>query len=512
MIEKKFTARSVDILLIIEGTYPFFRGGVSSWAHQLISNMPEFNFGIIFLGAYVGLYQEYEYLLPNNLIHLEVIYLFEEPLAIQPKRRYFRAKPHLNDIDRLHEVYKGSQGCPHALSAAIPDIGKMLDDKTGMSYFDFLHSEESWDYINEQYLAHSTDSSFVNYFWNIRNMHTPLWILNEALNDIPTAKIVHPVATGYSGLLASMIHQRYEMPVVLTEHGLYTREREVELLRTSMFAKVDKFTSHSAITTYQHQLWLQFFESLARTAYYYAFRVTSLFQQARAHQLANGASISKLSIIPNGVDIEKFAPLRRTPDSLIPKVVCFVGRFVRIKDIKTYIRSVAIMLNRDSSIVAWIKAVGESDTAYLQECIEYIELLGLANRIHFIEEGGMVDILANTGVIILSSISEGMPLVMLEAMAAGIPVVATDVGACRELIEGRDEEDRKLGSCGVVVSIGNAAMLADAVVTLLTDLKRWFAAQEIAIKRVEKYYSQSDMIASYKHIYEEAMIHGRNRY
>ena len=56
----------------------------------------------------------------------------------------------------------------------------------------------------------------------------------------------------------------------------------------------------------------------------------------------------------------------------------------------------------------------------------------------------------------LTSISEAQPLVLLEAMAAGVPVLATDVGSCREIIEGATDEDKALGKAGEVVSIASS--------------------------------------------------------
>ncbi|MBX9703514.1 MAG: GT4 family glycosyltransferase PelF, partial [Silvanigrellaceae bacterium] len=202
---------------------------------------------------------------------------------------------------------------------------------------------------------------------------------------------------------------------------------------------------------------------------------------------------------------------RRPPEAPIPKIVCFIGRFVRIKDIKTFIRAVSIMVSHDHNIKAWIRMVGEGDKEYMEECLDYIKLLDLSEKIIFVTQGDMIEILNRIGLLIVSSISEGMPLVLLESLAAGIPAIATDVGACREIIEGADEEDKALGTCGKIVSIADAPMLAEAAVTLLNDAALWKQAQKTGIERVEKYYNQDMMIESYKEIYQKAILHGRDR-
>ena len=110
----------------------------------------------------------------------------------------------------------------------------------------------------------------------------------------------------------------------------------------------------------------------------------------------------------------------------------------------------------------------------------------------------------------LSSISEGQPLVILEGYAAGVPVLSTDVGSCRELTEGRTEEDKALGSAGSIVPIANPRALADAAASLLQDEKRWYAAQNTAIARVEKYYGEQTFLENYQQLYKKVLAHGRN--
>lgn len=514
MIETRFSSQEVDILLFAEGTYPFVRGGVSSWIFDMIEHLPDYNFGIIFLGASSGLYDEYLYPLPENIVHMQILYLFENKNKDDLSYNdfdYKKAKTNpktFAEIKKAHEIFKQSHGCPKGLTESISDIDKMLED---FSYLQFLRSEEAWDYINEQYSNFSTDPSFIDYFWNIRNMHDPLWRMEELIKQIPKAKILHTISTGYAGMLAAMAHQCYGYPLILSEHGLYSKERSIELLQTSMFAKVDRLLANTKTFNYQHRLWLNFYDSLARICYHYANSIVSLYEAAQNQQQFAGADPAKTLVIPNGVDINKFASIRRPPEAHIPKIVCFVGRIVRIKDIKTFIRSVAIMTSQDEHIQVWIKTIGNDDPEYMQECLDYINLLGLDDKIQFIIEGDMLETLAKIGILVLSSISEGMPLVLLESMAAGIPVIATSVGACREIIEGRDEEDRLLGKCGAVVSIVNASMIANEVVKLLNNSQLWLQAREVCIKRVEKYYNQTTMLDAYRKIYNKAIADGRDR-
>jgi glycosyltransferase involved in cell wall biosynthesis len=94
---------------------------------------------------------------------------------------------------------------------------------------------------------------------------------------------------------------------------------------------------------------------------------------------------------------------------------------------------------------------------------------------------------------------------MLEAYASGVPVVTTDVGGCRELIEGNTEEDRALGSAGCVVPMADPEATASACIELLADESRWYAAQRTGINRVERYYTEELLLSSYANIYTEAL-------
>ena len=101
---------------------------------------------------------------------------------------------------------------------------------------------------------------------------------------------------------------------------------------------------------------------------------------------------------------------------------------------------------------------------------------------------------------------------ILEGFAAGVPCVATDVGSCRNLIEGAlDEEDIKLGHAGAITAIANPSALAKEYLTLLNDETQWLKAQRAGLKRVDKYYRQEMFLQRYQTYYEEALRDGRHR-
>jgi polysaccharide biosynthesis protein PelF len=86
-----------------------------------------------------------------------------------------------------------------------------------------------------------------------------------------------------------------------------------------------------------------------------------------------------------------------------------------------------------------------------------------------------------------------------------VPVIATDVGACRELIEGSATNGREFGHAGRIVPIADPDAIAAAALELLSDPQQWHAAQQAGIQRVERYYRQEQVIAEYRGLYREAM-------
>src|SRR5262245_15546030 len=75
-----------QICLLPEGTYPFVRGGVSAWLHQLIEGLPELRFSLVFIGGRRADYGKAHYRLPDNVVHLEAHYLEDSLRGVSGQR------------------------------------------------------------------------------------------------------------------------------------------------------------------------------------------------------------------------------------------------------------------------------------------------------------------------------------------------------------------------------------------------------------------------------------------
>jgi glycosyltransferase involved in cell wall biosynthesis len=178
---------------------------------------------------------------------------------------------------------------------------------------------------------------------------------------------------------------------------------------------------------------------------------------------------------------------------------------VPIKDVKTFIRAMRRVANQMPAAEGWIAGPEDEDPAYAEECRHLVASLGLADKVKFLGFQKVEELLPKIGLTILSSISEALPLVILEGYAAGVPTVSTDVGSCRQLIEGLDGDDRRLGVSGAVVNIAEPQALADAALELLGDPAAWAAASRAGIARVERYYTDDLMFGAYRRIYQRAL-------
>lgn len=489
----------VDIMLLLEGTFPYVSGGVSSWVNQIIRGFPEYRFGAIFLGSHRDDYSEMKYELPANLVHLETAFLHdphEKPVieALSGNSTAFEV------IGRLHEWFRKPD--PDHLENVFKNLNFYLDPTSGVDYRQFLHSKRSWEHITKMYQERCSDPSFVDYFWTTRNMHAPIWILAGIASRLIPARIYHTVSTGYAGFLGALLHYHTGRPLILSEHGIYTKERRIDIFNSDWIQdNRNALQKDPTEISYFRDLWIRFFETLGRFCYGSSDTIVSLFEGARLRQIADGAAPEHACVIPNGINVERFAPLRQKRPDATPPVLTLLGRVVPIKDIKTFIRAIRIIANRLPDIEGWIIGPEDEDPKYAAECRALAESLAINDKIRFMGFRNPVEIFPQTGLLVLSSISEGLPLVLLEAFAAGIPAVVTDVGACRQLIMGHGGEDEALGAAGGVVGINNPQALSEEALRLLTNPALWRQAQQAAVSRVERFYTQQRMFDSYSDLY-----------
>jgi polysaccharide biosynthesis protein PelF len=488
---------SADVALLLEGTYPYVAGGVSSWVDQVLAAHAERRFALLHIGPYPGAYRAPVYTLPKNVVGMVEIYCRGGETDVPRRRRTSpppkKGAPKIRVIEALRRLH---------LDDKVDD--ELLSDLSAgdLQLADLLHGSAAFELCRELYAALGAGTPFMDFFWHFRAMHVPLLRILAA--SCPRAGLLHAVSTGYAGLVGSMNSVRHGIPLVLTEHGLYARERELELARASWIQD-----HHGAMGARRasplRRFWSHYFRMLSRIAYRCASRIVTLSEDNRTKQLMDGADPHKCAIVPNGV-ARNLVPARPT-ELTVPRSrmrVGFVGRVVPIKDVLTLIRAIGLA-RRQVDLECWVVGPDNEDPNYAARCRSMVQALGLDGHIKFLGAQQVAEIYPQLDVLVLTSFSEGQPLVILEAFAHGLPVVATDVGACRELIEGGDA-DRRLGRAGFVTRVATPADTAAALVDLARRPAMRQAMGAVGAARVATRYQLEQVVAIYDSLYDTCMV------
>jgi glycosyltransferase involved in cell wall biosynthesis len=485
-------SKPADVCLILEGTYPYVKGGVSAWTHELIRMHDHLTFSLITLVS-IDSPAKLVYELPPNVVNVQTLRLQCLPegkkLAQSEEKILFtKLEASLRKLQSRADL-KDLAGVIEALAPWRARLGGRQ----------LLDSPAAWDLMLHIYQTTMPKTSFLDYFWSWRGLFGGLFSI--LLAELPDAKVYHALCTGYAGLLLARAHLETGRPCLVTEHGIYTNERRIEIASADWINDPHDF--NLAVASHDHErdlkdLWIDTFGNYSRFCYEAASDIVTLYEGNQEFQRMDGAHPKKLRVIPNGIDFELYDNIERKPH---PPTVALIGRVVPIKDIKTYIKAVQILKQSIPDLRAYMMGPTDEDPAYANECRALVEHLQLEDTFVFTGTVNIKDYFGIVDALALTSISEAQPLVILEAGAAGIPTVATDVGACREMIMGSRSEKPALGAGGAVVALGSPLAVANALLRLLTEPTHRERCCEAIRKRVHRYYSKADQRKAYADLY-----------
>lgn len=221
-----------------------------------------------------------------------------------------------------------------------------------------------------------------------------------------------------------------------------------------------------------------------------------------AHQMSRDLCVrlSRIATIPNGVRYVRAerttvrGELRLGPDD---RLLASVGNLYPVKGHHHLIEAVALLVRRHPTLHLAITGRGEMAEALSARARDR----GIADRVHLLGlRSDIAAILAATDIFVLPSLSEGLPLALLEAMFASCPIVASEVGEVGVALAH--------GQAGVLVEPGNPAALAAALDRLLRDPNRARELGERAAHRAAAEYDVSQMVRQYVVAYEELLRRG----
>lgn len=480
--------RIADVCLIAEGCYPYVSGGVSTWIDWLIRSHPELTFTV--LAILPGKPENAaRYAAPANLLAIDHLLLDDMNMGKSHK---------WPDVTPTHMAELVGQLLNEGSASELKELMTLLGRPGHKVSLDtLLNSPEAWQTMCHHY-ASMPHAAFLGYFWAWRTLVGGLFRVLSA--PLPQARIYHAVSTGYAGLVGARAALETGRASLITEHGIYSNERRIEILMADWIANsVDNGLDLSDDRKDIRELWARGFESFAHIAYTVATEIVALYEANQSFQYALGADPEKLSVIPNGVDVEKFGQVVRVPHDR--PTIAFIGRVTPIKDVQTFIDVAERLRVQFPDLEALIIGPMDEDPEYAQGCVDEVRRRGLSGTVSFTGPVKVLDYLGRIDVLVLTSISEALPLVILEAGAAGVPCVATDVGACREILEGRLNEAEKFGPGGMVAPVGANEDIADAIGSLLENPMRLRSYGEQLQRRVQGLYRAETVADAYRAFY-----------
>ncbi|MCM1065474.1 MAG: GT4 family glycosyltransferase PelF [Eubacterium sp.] len=468
----------MKICIVAEGCYPYVVGGVSSWVHSMIKSFPDQDFILLTIVANRSYRGKFVYELPENLLEVHEVYLEDsdwkkEGTADRHKRlekqEYEALKSLLlNQNVKWRELFKFFASKKFSLNELL--MGP-----------DFLRA------VKECYQIRYPEVVFSDFLWTMRSIYLPLFLVMET--DVPKAHLYHCVATGYAGILGCMARYKHRSRLIISEHGIYTREREEELIRAKWVEGIYK------------NIWIEQFKKMSRLAYSEAELVTSLYEHARELQVELGCPKEITMVTPNGIDASRFVvteDMQRTLDEGMIHVGA-VLRVTPIKDVKTLIRAFSFAKEKVSALKLWIMGPTDEDPKYAQECVDLVQALEVKDIV-FTGRINVTEYLWQMDMTILTSISEGQPLTILEGYAAHKPAIATDVGNCRGLIYG---EGDSFGAAGILTHVMNVEEITAAILELAYSKEKRVEMGENGYKRLMAKYKIEDMRKTYQKIYRD---------
>lgn len=475
----------MKICIIAEGCYPYVTGGVSGWVHNLINLFPNIEFNLMAVLANRSFRGKFTYKLPDNLTKVYEVYLQDVEWAGSTKAKNHRINLSKRETEALRSLITGE-------NVDWVTVFRMFN-RRDISVNSLLMSPEFLKITKEFYSNKYMNIIFSDFLWTLRSIYLPLFL---ALKTVPPkADIYHCVSTGYAGIIGCKAVSLYpDSRLLISEHGIYTREREEEIIKAKWVKDIYK------------TIWINQFRKMSQGAYYFADLVTSLFEGARSLQLDLGCPVSKTVIVPNGIDPEDFKdiPLKSPDDPFIN--IGAVIRVTPIKDVKTMINAFYFASKKIQKLKLWIMGPIDEDPEYVEECFELVRFLK-ADNIVFTGKIRTRDYIGKMDFMILTSISEGQPLSILEGFAAKKPCIATNVGNCSGLIYG---ENDPFGQAGIVVPVMNVTAISDAILKLAGNPEMVKKMGENGYKRLMYRYRSDYMAATYIRIYRTLadMSHG----
>ncbi len=464
--------------MITEGTYPYAVGGVSSWCDALIGGLPEIEWNVLpIVAGDKRLRPNFE--LPPNARLLHPIELWSEAF---PARAVFGAHTAAT-VSLPAQLVRGLmpwQGDMAALTRSLVRCRQRPQEIRRA-----FRSRKSWEeYLQAlaEILHETHDGSAPPPIYDAleaaRLYQTLYWVARTAAVPTPKCAVLHATAAGWSAIPAIVHKAMFGTPLLVSEHGVYVREAYLASVRNQPLSDAQRHMSTRLAL------------GLARAAYAAVDVIAPVTEANAAWERGLGVDPARIRVIPNGINV----PERPSLPPNARKVVA-MGRIDPLKDVQTMLLVAEEVARRlpDARFEYWGPPTPGQE-AYARACERMRKQLGLGDVFRFM---GRTDdaqgVIRSGDLVLMTSISEAMPMTLLEAMAQGRPTVATSVGGVPSVLRG----------CGIVAPPGDVHELASAVVTLLRNPALAAMLGRRGYERLDRRYSLGQCVESYRELIAE---------
>jgi len=467
------------VLLITEGTYPHVIGGVSSWCDLLIGGLPAIDWQVLPIVAATDRDRR-SFEVPA---HAELLPSIDLWSTDAPPRRLRPGKANAALAATLVRTLIGWDGDHQALVKALVWCRRNPDGVRPA-----FRSRRGWENFLralQEVLSEQTDGSApapeLDAVEAATLYQTLYWVARTASTPTPDTDLLHVTCAGWAAVPALVHKALHGTPILLTEHGVYVRESYLAAAR-SRSAPGQRFVA------------TRLARGLALAAYASADVVAPVSEANAKWAIEMGVDPAKVHVIHNGIgEPEHPKPL---PDTA---TVVAIGRMDPLKDVHTMLRVAVEVLGRlPHARFLYYGPVSPEQEAYAKSCYDLHAQLGLGERFKFM--GATRDVtgaLEGADMLLMTSISEGLPMGILEALAQGRPVVATSVGGVPEVLRG----------CGIVAPPCDVHGVAVATTTVLSNPALAARLGKRGHQRVARRFTKETCLGGYRELIGRMTTH-----
>ena len=506
----------VDVAIVAESTYPFLKGGVSAVMQDILIHNPDVTFGIIHIGwdsdgPSIPLYD-----VPDNVrwIHQTFLSMREHRddfSSLRPGALNMSGRDRARLADRLFDALAA------AVDGDVEPLWALYDE--GMN--PRTRSYPMWALLGSIEFMTATqrrlavlDLSLTDTFWLLREFFSLACAVLGG--DFPRARVYHAHTTGYASLLAAAAARQNDGRFLLTEHNLYVRDTVNTLLDRNMALPVLANDWRDTGFATRERAWMAWWIEMGRFCYPSASAITYLYPSAITEAADLGAPVQDAIIVPNGMVVEEFDDVYERRRAETAKIVAgdvervwrlvYIARVVPIKGLLDFVSTIDLLIRRGvTNFHLDVLGPTEHDPDYYARCLAKVEELGVQRYLTFRGTVNVRPMLGEFDVLVLPSYNEGQPIVVLEAMTAGIPVIGSEVGGMAQLVADplTTPQGVTWGECGMLLDAGDPEGMADRIQSFIEDPSVYGRYAENARGRVVDFFQLHDAMRAYNELYRE---------